>query len=70
MRPPQPSTIVVYIYSNSDPEYERNLRFFVERGVRGDSDCHYVIVVQQVGVHHRLGDPFRCRAQLGCVPAA
>ena len=41
-------TLVLYVYSNSDPEYERNLRFFVEHGMREGDGCHYVIVVQQV----------------------
>ena len=54
MRPPQPRTIVVYIYSNTDPEYERNLRFFVEHGVRAGSECHYVIVVQQARGYCRV----------------
>jgi hypothetical protein len=44
-------TLVMYIYSDSDPEYRRNLEFFVEFGVTAGSDCDYIIVVQQV---HRV----------------
>ena len=64
MRPPQPATIVVYIYSNSDPEYERNLQFFVEHGVRGGTDCHYVIVVQQVRLRHSPGTAPGCYVEI------
>ena len=42
-------TLVVYVYSNSDSEYERNLHFFVERGMADGDGCHYIIVVQEVG---------------------
>ena len=42
-------TLIVYVYSNSDTEYERNLHFFVERGMADGDGCHYIIVVQEVG---------------------
>lgn len=42
-------TLVIYIYSNSDSEYERNLHFFVERGIADGDGSHYIIVVQEVG---------------------
>ena len=42
-------TLVIYVYSNSDSEYERNLHFFVERGMADGDGCHYIIVVQEVG---------------------
>ncbi len=44
-------TLVLYTYSNSDPEYERNLHFFVQHGVYEADPCDYVITVQQVGTH-------------------
>jgi hypothetical protein len=51
-------TLVLYIYGNTDPEYARNLEFFVREGVRADWACggnacrlvDYVIVVQAVRV--------------------
>ena len=52
---PDPDTLVMYVYSNSDPEYERNLRFFVANGVRAGDGCDYVIVLQVV----RLGGYIR-----------
>ncbi len=42
-------TLVIYVYSNSDSEYERNLHFFVERGIADGDGSHYIIVVQEVG---------------------
>ena len=42
------STLVLYTYSNTDPEYEGNLRYFVKHGVAADDGCEYVIIVQQV----------------------
>ena len=44
-----PSTLVIYTYSKSDPEYERNLDFFVAHGMWEGDGCHYLIIVQQVG---------------------
>lgn len=43
-----PDTLVVYIYSNSDPEYEHNLEFFVRHGMREGDSCEYIIAVQHV----------------------
>ena len=48
----QPETLVLYTYSNSDPEYERNLHFFVEHGMAEGDGCDYVIIVQEVGSVH------------------
>ena len=42
------ATIILYTYSNSDPEYERNLNFFVEHGMWEGDGCQYLIIVQQV----------------------
>ena len=43
-RPP-PQTLVLYIFSNSDPEYIDNLRFYVRTAIHEDDGCHHVIVV-------------------------
>ena len=42
-------TLVIYVYSKTDPEYERNLQFFVEHGMWEGDGCEYLIIVQQVG---------------------
>lgn len=34
----------------TDPEYEDNLKYFLEKGVRPDDGCDYLLVVQEVGV--------------------
>ena len=41
-------TLVVYTYSRTDPEYERNLAFFVSHGMWDGDGCDYLIIVQQV----------------------
>lgn len=40
-------TLVIYVYSKSDTEYERNLEFFVQNGMWEGDGCDYIIVVQQ-----------------------
>lgn len=45
-----PETLVLYTYSNSDPEYERNLHFFVQYGMAEGDGCDYLMVVQQVSL--------------------
>ena len=42
-------TLVVYVYSNTDPEYEGNLIYFLEKGVAANDGCDYVIIIQEVG---------------------
>ena len=42
-------TLVIYIFSPTDPEYERNMRFFIEHGMSANDPCHYAIIVQQTG---------------------
>ena len=44
----QPETLVLYAYSNTDTEYERNLHYFVEHGVAEGDGCDYIIIVQEV----------------------
>jgi hypothetical protein len=41
-------TLVIYTYSRTDPEYERNLAFFVSHGMWDGDGCDYLIIVQQV----------------------
>lgn len=41
-------TLVLYTYSNSDTEYERNLHYFVEHGMAEGDGCDYIIIVQEV----------------------
>lgn len=41
-----PDTLVVYIFSYTNPEYKENLLHFVRHGIREDDGCQYVIVIQ------------------------
>mmetsp|Transcript_3206 Transcript_3206/g.9295 ORF Transcript_3206/g.9295 Transcript_3206/m.9295 type:complete len:532 (-) Transcript_3206:1175-2770(-) len=51
MKPKAPDlrTLVVYVFSPTDPEYIKNLLYFVREGIRPDDGCDYVIVINQVG---------------------
>jgi hypothetical protein len=40
-------TLVIYVYSNSDPEYLKNLEFFIREAIKPNDGCDYVIVLQQ-----------------------
>lgn len=42
-------TLVIYVFSNTDPEYINNLRFFTQFGIQQGDGCDYVIVVQEDG---------------------
>ena len=42
------STLVIYVFSKTDLEYERNLQYFVQHGMWEGDGCDYVIIVQQV----------------------
>ena len=44
----QAETLVLYAYSNSDSEYERNLHYFVQHGMAEGDGCEYAIIVQEV----------------------
>ena len=44
---PAADTLVLYTYSNSDPQYERNLHFFVKHGLSEGDGCDYLFIVQQ-----------------------
>jgi hypothetical protein len=41
-------TLIMYTYSDSDAEYQKNLEFFVKHGIWEDDPCDYLIIVQQV----------------------
>ena len=41
-------TLVVHIFADTDPEYLKNLNFFVKWGIPPDDDADYVIVVQNI----------------------
>lgn len=41
-----PDTLVIYIFSYTNPEYKENLLHFVRHGIREDDGCQYVIVIQ------------------------
>lgn len=40
-------TLLIYVFSNTDPEYLNNLRFFVQFGMSPDDGVTYLIVVQE-----------------------
>ncbi|KAI8114536.1 hypothetical protein M9434_002658 [Picochlorum sp. BPE23] len=42
----QAPTLVIYVFSDSDPEYERNLSYFVKEGIKENDNCDYIIVIQ------------------------
>jgi hypothetical protein len=41
-------TLVVYVFSSTDPSYEDNFRFFLNHGIQDGDGCDYVFVIQQV----------------------
>lgn len=46
--PKKADTLVVYVYSPTDPEYANNLRYFLRQGVHDNDGCDYVFVLQSV----------------------
>ena len=42
---PAVQTLVLYIFSNTDPEYIDNLRYYVRTAIQEDDGCQHVIVV-------------------------
>lgn len=40
------NTLVIYVYSGSDPEYEANLIFFLREGVQDNDGVTYIIAIQ------------------------
>ena len=47
-------TLVVYVYSNTNAEYQRNFHFFLEHGIHSNDGHHYIIIVQDVMVTCQL----------------
>lgn len=39
-------TLVIYIYSDTDPEYAANMQYFIDNAVKLGDRCDYVFVVQ------------------------
>jgi len=48
------STLIMYVFSNTDLEYGRNLQFFIHHGMWEGDGCEYVIIVQQVGMFYNI----------------
>ncbi|BDA51685.1 hypothetical protein COCOBI_19-2410 [Coccomyxa sp. Obi] len=46
LSPKNSATLVLYTFSATDPEYIRNLEFFVEHGIQEGDGCDYFIIVQ------------------------
>jgi hypothetical protein len=42
-----PDVLVLYIYSNTDPEYNNNLKFFLREGVHPADGCEYLFIINQ-----------------------
>ena len=51
---PSASTLIMYVFSNTDLEYERNLQFFIHHGMWEGDGCEYIIIVQQAGMFHNI----------------
>ena len=51
---PRASTLIMYVFSNTDLEYGRNLQFFIHHGMWEGDGCEYVIIVQQVGMFYNI----------------
>ena len=41
-------TLVVHIFADTDPEYLKNLRFFIQWGIDPNDDADYIVVVQNI----------------------
>lgn len=39
--------LVLYVFSNTDPQYLANLEFFVNEGIREADGCEYIIIVNR-----------------------
>ena len=63
----QTDTVVIYTYSRTDPEYERNLQYFVEHGMWEGDGCDYIIIVQQVPIQSTCCGTSKCSGTL-CQP--
>ena len=43
---PETKTLVVYVFSATDPEYINNLNFFIHWGIHDGDGADYVVVLQ------------------------
>lgn len=42
-----PDVLVMYVFSNTDPEYLENLKFFLREGVHPNDGCEYLFIVNR-----------------------
>lgn len=42
-----PATLVLYIFSNTDPEYIHNLEYFAQHGAKENDGCEYIFIIQK-----------------------
>lgn len=54
---PARSTLVVYVYSDTDPQYRNNLETFIELGILRDTSADYLIIVQMEQVNSTVDLP-------------
>lgn len=47
-KPVAAHTLVIYIFSKTDTEYENNLLFFLKWGVAADDGCDYIFILQEI----------------------
>lgn len=47
------STLVLYTFSDTDPEYLHNLEYFIQYGL-GGKDVEYIFIVQQVSLLEKI----------------
>eukprot|EP00892_Ulva_mutabilis_P001487 jgi/Ulvmu1/11339/UM074_0054.1 len=59
--PPTQERLVLYAFSDADPEYYVNLRFFVKHGIPGCDSCEFIITVNKT--------PSELAAELPQLPA-
>ena len=52
--------LVLYVFSNTDPEYYANFLFFVKHGIPGCDSCEYIVI-------HNLAPDEPVRHQSSCV---
>lgn len=39
-------TLVVYLYSRTDPVYQNNIKYFISHGMSANDGCDYIVVLQ------------------------
>lgn len=43
----QERTLILYVFSNTDPQYYGNLVFFIKNGVPGCDACEYIVIINR-----------------------